>query len=512
MDRLENMTSTTSDDVNKSADTSDESIELGRKTATPEAYRRLTNVSGLDLDDDMFADLDTTLDTAGPASAQRSNETSTLSTSHFRRRPRAGSFLSRDDGPIRPSSRTGPNTPGISSTFNIGLFKRRAREPSILGTAQKPRPQRPEPERDTESSEHEEAPEEDMFAPEAECTPFKHSKRRSGEVEVHGTPTRTSLGVNTRKRKSSEGHEQRSRSSPYAHGQSDPVESIERSDSETPSQQPSLPPLPRDQTIPTTPIRQEDDEELLAPPLSSGSSDGGLEVWPPLQSLARGRHRRAVSVLRRTPVPNDNTSDISSPPSLTYSPNYPETSPPPRQSRKTRQKAAAAKPEPKITTADLAGMLPRRRRRNARDDPFGVEAESEPEVDASGLGNDEDELSYLDVHTRRRPARSASRGNKNAARGRSAQRARPSRQTPASGKATARTYGRLSDKENQNEPEEEDDNSLEPVGGEDEDDSHVLVAKIGSELKNAKRKFQEVDKWTLEYEEMTQSSSPRGAR
>ncbi|RYP83210.1 hypothetical protein DL769_001406 [Monosporascus sp. CRB-8-3] len=514
MDRLENMTSTTSDDANHS----DGSVELGRKVGATPAHRRMTNLSGLDLDDDMFDDLDTTLNTAGPASAQRSADTSTLSTSHFRRRPRAGSFLSRDDGPIRPSSRAGPNTPGISSTFNIGIFKRRAREPSILGTAQKPLPQRPEPEQEQESelSEHEEAAEEDEFAPEAESTPSKHTKGRSGEVEEARRASARTTGANQRKRKSDEDHERRERSSPHKPGQNNPIESIEQSDSDIASQEPSLPPLPYDhQTIPATP-EQEYDEELLAPPLSSGESDDEPEVWPPLQSLAKGRTRRAASaVLRRTPVPDDNVSDISSPPSLTYSPNYPDTSPPPRQSKRTTRKTAAPKPEPKVTTADLTGMLPRRRQRNAKGDPWTVGDESDAEVDASGLGNDEDELSYLDVRARRRPARSASRGNQSAARGRSRQRGR-GKQTPASGKPSTRTYGRSSDKENRNNNEEggeEEDESLEQVGDNVAgDDSQDLVARMGDELKNAKRKFQEVDKWALAYEEITQSSSPHPFR
>lgn len=582
MHRLENMTSTTTtgDDADADAnansssadDHSDESIELGRRISATPQHGRLTNLSGLDLDDDMFADLNTTLDTdtVGPASAQRSNETSTLSTSHFRRRPRAGSFLSRDDGPLRPSSRTGPNTPGISSTFNIGVFKRRAREPSILGTAQKQRPQRPEPEEELESTEEEEEEEEeaageDGFAPEAESTPFKHSKRRSGAAAVAavepqpqeapaGASSDANANANPRKRKSEEGHAQRQRSSPYSSRQSGgPIESIEQQSdselSELASREPSLPPLARDQIIPTTPIRQEDDEEVLAPPLSSGSSEDDQEIWPPLRALAKGvRHKRAASaVLRRTPVPNDGTSsDMSSPPSLTYSPNYPETSPPPTTKQTTRKihsrrKAAAAapaKPPPKITTADLAGMLPRRRRRQPRraggdEDPFGPDGDSDAEVDASGLANDEDELYHLDVRARRRRGgtQPATTSSTNINRGRrAASKPAPATTTASSGSKAAaatttttrrrRTYGRSSDKENQNdeddEGEEDGDDTLEPEGDVDADldidDSRALVARVGAELKDAKRKFQEVDKWALEYEEMTQSSSPRGAR
>ncbi|KAI0386103.1 hypothetical protein F5Y04DRAFT_243360 [Hypomontagnella monticulosa] len=517
MDRLENMTSTSNNQMDEPADLSDPSIELGRKmTGTPQ-QRRMADMSGLDLDDTEFDDLNTTFATAGPASAQRSAETSSMTTSLFNRRPRAGSFLSRDDGYIRPSSRAGPNTPGLSSTFNIGAFKKRAREPSILGTARKPRPQRsePEPESQSEEEDEEEAVDEDGFAPEAESTPFKRSKRRSGEAEPETASPEVSSRANPRKRKSSEGHERRGRSSPF---QDEPIEkAAQQSDSEL-SSLPSTPPARQHSSRPVTPIM---DEELMAPPLSSGSSAGDSEIWPPLQSLARGRGRRPASALRRTPVPiADDLSDMSSPPSLTYSPNNRAPSPP----AKTRRRAAAAsKVDVKVTTADLAGLLPRRRRRNAR--PGDDEDDSEAEVDISGLGNDDDELSYMDVRARRHPARPGSRaGNSNAnsnSRNQNTSRARAgkAKETPSSNRRATITYGRTSDKENQGEEEEEEGSSETEIGDEQAaadftggESSQDMVTRMGEELKNAARKFQEVDKWQLDYEEMTQSSSPRDAR
>ncbi|KAI1642611.1 uncharacterized protein F4817DRAFT_291507 [Daldinia loculata] len=513
MDRLENMTSTSSSRADEPGEPSEHSVELGRKVAGTPQQRRMADMSGLDLDDSDFDDLNTTFDTAGPASAQRSADTSTMSASVFKRRPRAGSFLSREDGYIRPSSRTGPNTPGYSSTFNIGMFKRRVREPSILGTAQKPRPQRlepePEPESDQDEDEEEEAADEEGFAPEAESTPLKPSKRRSGEVEAGPVSPQDLPRANSRKRKSSEGHERRARSSPFEDNKpvEDPV--VQGSDSEL-SSPPSTPPPRQQSSRPVTPIM---DEELMAPPLSSGSSQEDPEVWPPLQSLTRARLRRPASVLRRTPVANDNVSDISSPPSLTYSPNYRESSPPPQQAAKTKRKGAS-KPEPKVTTADLAGLLPRRRRRHARAD----DEDSEAEVDISGLGDDDDELSYLDIRARRHPVRPGSRAgqsrNQNAGRARPTSRGKTAKQTPSTNRRTTITYGRTSDKENQGESE--DDGAEEGEADEEQQDgeesSQVMVSRVGEELKNAARKFQEVDKWQLDYEEMTQSSSPRGAR
>ncbi|KAI1877849.1 uncharacterized protein JN550_000031 [Neoarthrinium moseri] len=520
MDRLENMTSTstgntnTADDDDDDIDDTESSIELemGRRgvAATP-AHGRLNEVSGLDMDDDMFDDLNTTFDdTAPPASALRSHDTSTLSISHFKRRPRAASFLSRDDGPLRPSSRAGPNTPGISSTFNIGVFKRRAREPSILGTAQKPRAERPVLQSETgdksdEDPEEEEEQEQepaagDEFEPEAEGTPLRRSTRRSAAADANDEALQTS-SVNPRKRKSTDAHQQRPRSSPYVENNGAAAEETEE---EVLSSSPSLPRVLDALDRPTTPFN----DEGIAPPESSGS-ESEADVWPPLQSLAKGRSRRPAPVLRRTPVRDDSGSDMSSPPSLTYSPNYGEpSSPPQRAARQTRR--AASKSEPKITTADLQGLLPRRRYRSARNDSA---EDSDAEVDTAGLGDDDDELSHLDVRTRRRPARPLSRaatGNQSATRGRSTQQ---KGKTPASANPS-RTYGRSSDKENLDDEEAGSDAGT--AAGPDDDgaseNSEDMVARVGEELKNAARKFAEVDRWELEYEEVTQSSSPRDAR
>ncbi|KAK8095862.1 hypothetical protein PG999_013884 [Apiospora kogelbergensis] len=545
MQRLENITSTATGTTNTTeveGDSEDSAeIEMGRRADTTPARavgggRRTADFSGLDLDDSMFDDLNTTINTIGPASAQRSLDTSTLTASHFKRRPRGNSFLSRNDGPIRPSSRAGPNTPAFASTFDITNFKRRAREPSILGTAQKERPQRPEPESDSgEKTDDEDELEDELeleldveldveveeqltaegFAPEAESTtPPRRSSRRSAAVaQAQESPSCVSPSVNPRKRKSTELHEHRPRSSPFA----DNPLAAEDSESESLSQPPSLPPL---DIRPSTPSRE---EEEVAPPLSS-SSEEEAEIWPPLKSLAKGRTRRAPSVQRRTPVRDiggDNLSDMSSPPSLTYSPNYDKPSPPPKPAVKTR---TAAKKEAKLTTADLTGLLPRRRHRATRADPFAVDESEEEAVDATGLGNDDDELYHLEGRsTRRRPAQPLSRaGNKNAkgaAAATATQRKGKQAVAPTSKRQTRRrTYGRNSDKENEGEDQEVNDNengneNADPFRDEDTtENSDELVGRVGVELKNASRKFAEVDKWELAYETMTQSSSPHGGR
>ncbi|KAI3343520.1 hypothetical protein F4824DRAFT_11283 [Ustulina deusta] len=510
MERLENITSTASSDEEggEAVGSSNGSVDPSQRVvkATP-SRGRPTEISGLDLDDSMFDDLDTTLHTVGHASAQRSAETSTLSVSQFRRRPRAGSFLSRDDGPIRPSSRAGPNTPAFSSTLNFGVFKRRAREPSILSTAQKPRPQRPEPEQEPEDDEEEEEDglDEAGFAPEAESTPLRRSKRGSGGVAL-AQPTSS---AKSRKRKSTESHGRRLRSSPFEIND-DIRQSIEQpaSDEESPlSSPPSLP-----QYVPSTPIVPPMDPELMAPPLSSDSSESDEELWPPLQSIPKARPRQAASAPRRTPGQDDNISNISSPPSLTHSPNYAHSSsPPPTRAAKPKRKTAP-KPPRKVTTADLTGLLPRRRRRDAGDDPFGIdEDESEPEVDISGLRDGDDELAHLDVRMRRRPATRVNAQNQVTARVRAPIR-NNDKATLGPNKRISRTYGRLSDKENHDEDEDEGDDGSNSVADLGEESSQILVERMGQELKSAVRKFEEVDKWELSFEERTRSSSPQDAR
>ena len=177
-----------------------------------------------------------------------------------------------------------------------------------------------------------------------------------------------------------------------------------------------------------------------------------------------------------------------------------------------------AKPKPKrqapppstFSTAQLQSLLPRRRRRQARD-PFDI-LSSEDDVDVSGLASEDDELSHLAVRA----------GRRSAVPRRTPAPLKGPRNTKASAKgkqpATKRTYGAqaraTSDKENE---EVDPDDSLAPLpddeGNENSENSQELEKRVGRELKAAARKFQEVDKWDLEFEDVTaSSSSPRDAR
>jgi hypothetical protein len=68
-----------------------------------------------------------------------------------------------------------------------------------------------------------------------------------------------------------------------------------------------------------------------------------------------------------------------------------------------------------------------------------------------------------------------------------------------------------SDKENE---EVDPDDSLAPLPDDDAspENSQELEKRVGHELKKAARKFEEVDKWELEFEDDTGSSSPKDAR
>ncbi|KAK3368197.1 hypothetical protein B0H63DRAFT_487976 [Podospora didyma] len=525
LDRLANISST-----NKASDSSD--VEYSRREESAIAPKpRLTDVSGLDLDDSMFGNLEDSLEDSHNAidettqNGYRSTDTSSFNVNLFKRRPRQSSIVGKDDAPIRPSSR-GPNTPSISSTFNLGKFRRRAREPSILGTAQKDRTQRSA----SQVSQARSIAGDDS-GPDDESTPLDLAKRRSGRLSrsaVDNSSREESPIVPSRKRKSLEdqvGREKRLAVEDEIH-QSIEVQS--GSSSPVPSLSSSLRGprgLPQDRLSTPGPHPIDENDPDMAPPLSSGSSNGGSPVlWPSLESLAhrtyyRERKPAAAARAAKTPEPDADddalASDISSPPSLTHSPNY---AAPVAKPNAVKKKPAAA-PKPALT-ADLTSLLPRRRhtqkstRRNK--DPFDLGSSDEG---SENEDKEDDELSYMV------DARAAARRKKKKA---AAATLPLSRSSNRKGKETAqvsstktqkkpgiRTYGsRSSDKENNDDSIEVEGEEEDGDGGEAEEDemdpetSQMIQERIGEELNKARKKFKEVDMWELSFEEVTGSSSP----
>ncbi|KAK3940544.1 hypothetical protein QBC46DRAFT_313632 [Diplogelasinospora grovesii] len=571
LDRLASLTSTTTEEA--AADNGEESpdIEYSRRdstgtTATARQGRgrpRVTDASGLDLDDDIFGNLDDSLDVddsalddtteAGTATASgyRSTDTSSFNVALFKRgRPRASSIATKDDAPIRPSSR-GPNTPSISSTLNLGLFRRRQREPSILGTNRKPLNSR-QASVDLENEANEENENEDDslvddFLPDAESTPLDKTKRLSkrlskGAAQDKERESSPALPSSSRKRKSPDDDHQRGRNEKRRATGEDVVvaqqqEEVRRTiEVGIGSSSSPLSSLPRDRF--STPDRDDPD---MAPPASIGSSEGSPIVWPSLDTLAHRTYtkRPAVRARPKTPeVEDDIASDISSPPSLTHSPDYGTRAGGEGGGRgraaAVREKVVAEKQKKKkkiATTAELASLLPRRRhaqqkkKKKQRNDVYDVDGSEEEEESEEEEDEEQDELSYVAdarANRRRKPSRQrpgSSKGKQPA-----------SANKDGSGKRGLRTYGSSahSDKENEavegesivvggggnGEAEEEE------VSGEEEEADALeasftaaegyIKARYGDELKKARQKFKEVDKWELDFEEVTESSSPLG--
>lgn len=509
------------------------SIELGRYTAATPGHNR-RDTSGLDLGDSVFGNLDDSFADGDMPGSALSGDISTMSYSALRSQSRRSSFIGRNDPPIRPSSRTG-NTPKVGSSFNIGLFKRRTREPSILG-ARKARQEPSTADQDSEGGS------EDDFEPEAESTPLNNRRRTRGnnEVEEPESPE-VDDSSNPRKRKSLDTQQSSTRPEKVSRTEPGPSRQPgERSSSELPDAPPSPQRDQVDETsdselsdissprgpppvLPERPVTPVNQEEIAAPPASSGSE--GPDVWPDIRSLAKKRRRPSIN----TPTRLENLSDMSSPPSLTHSPNYDAA-----KTGKTRGRPPGRQQaSPKMTTADLTSLLPKRRYKKSRD-PLGLE--SDEELDTSGLGHEDDELSYLDTQTARRRkrgrpptratgARSASRGGK--AGGSSLQSKRATESTRSTSRAVRSRSRHSSDKENaeddgqgsdnnesENDEEGEGKSMFIPLADNTFDDAAGETADSvpTEELKQASNKFKEVDKWELEFEEVTEASSPQDGR
>ncbi|KAM3073669.1 hypothetical protein ACMFMG_004446 [Clarireedia jacksonii] len=426
-------------------------------------------------------------------------------------------------GSVGPSSagldmdRPTPRNPG--SVLRLGTFKRRAREPSILGTGRKP--QQPRPEFDSDS---------DDFMPEDESTPLNLSKMPRVVSSSSGS------APNSRKRKLStvqvprSQDAQRNKSSPSLLPLEDsepedtipatgPLQSDEEEaqpdaqDAEEMEVEPES--SSRDSPLSSIerPVTPEAMSETMAPPHSSSPSIQSPPS-PPLPQATRptrsarpthltqasARPRRIINPRTPPPLAHMESSPISSPPSLTHSPDLPARS-------KSKRPTSQAAPLPAaLPTAALQALLPRRRQRHRS--TLDVE-ESDSEVDVTGLGDHEDELTIA-VH----PASRASTRTQNS-------KSKPAPAAKEKGKAR-RTYGKskstTSDKEN--EQAHDPDDSLAPLGEGNTggaakelrtENSQELEKRVGKELKNAAKKFKEVDKWELEFED-AEASSDRGAR
>lgn len=413
---------------------------------------------------------------------------------NFRRRRREPSILGRNAMPMRSSSiglEMDKGTPAVGSSLKLGNFKRRAREPSLLGTAQKAQPRRPEYDDDNED-----------FNPEDESTPLNLTKTR-----VLSTSSAAS-GSNSRKRKLSSRHVPESSPTLPSTGELGEQEVIPATapSSDIPTVDNEAYAPPEELPIPSIEARSVTPEpvsETMAPPQSSSASPESLAPSRHAQSTqiqrapSRGRKRQQ----RTPPLLLNQDSPPSSPPSLTHSPDGP-----PHQTAPKRRARRQPPPPSTLSTAQLQALLPRRRRRGTRD-PFDI-ASSEDEIDVSGLASDDDELTHFSVRAppRRGVLNRIPAPPKKPNRAGAAVKSKPGR------KATYSRVNATSDKENE---EHDPDDSLAPLPDDEEgaENSQELEKRVGKELKMAAKKFKEVDEWKLDFEDNTaSSSSPNDAR
>jgi len=514
MKPLDNIMSNSKQASGSSADDSTESpnIEYSRRdsmTMTATRQPRLTDASGLDLDDDVFGNLDDSLDDSHDigddmqsAHHSRSTDTSSFNIAMFRRKPRQSSIVGRDDAPIRPSSR-GATTPSFSSYLNLGCFKRRQREPSILGTARKDSAQRPQ----SRGSNFGSVIGDDDYGPNDGPTPLNKTTRHSGQYRQPESDPEDSPTLPSRKRKSLADQDGREKRLAVESHEEVIHQSIEVNSTPPLSSSPRRVTRRSTQEQPSTPDRCDPE---MAPPASSGSSIDGQPIsWPSLDILTHRVYRKHVPArVAKTPEFEDDDSELPSPPSLTHSPNYGTA-----RTRAIRRPAVPAPPQ-KVTTAALTSLMPQRRPKSSggrEDSSDSIDMESEDEIEVHG----EDELSYVNSRAAsRRGARMKTRKGKRTNANGSAQQGK--------GRKSVRTYGGpSSDKEN-DDGEESDEAEVElgSVAGDDtprrwrnDENSQELEERLGEEHKNAIKKFKEVDNWEMSFEEVTGSSSPmRDAR
>ncbi|KAG6004244.1 hypothetical protein E4U21_001303 [Claviceps maximensis] len=591
LDRLANedptVTSGPEDNGNKNDDTerrssAETSTDRRRRviSATPlSAARRNKDMSGLDLaDDSVFGDLGDSFADGDVPEAPSSEASSTGTTmSHLKTRPRSrqSSMIGRHDPPIRPSSKGGNSlTPRVSSSFNIGVFRRRAREPSILGTSRQAQSRTGgsvagsvtsskagSVVRDSESDMGElESEDEEGLAPEAESTPSRtrRQSRRSGNQNQISNQQKSRLEEkqpspspspspspcqspspdprrrSTRKRKSDIDAAQSESIARRAK-----VRRVEANgglviDSESELSDLSSPASPDAAHVarPSTPVKNKDMDAITAPPASSDSEADDNDIWPDIHTLAKRRRRPSVTTPLRSN--GDDFSDISTPPSLTHSPNLAATTAANTKTRSAaKQQQRQGQPSPKITTADLTSLLPKRTYKRFRDHEFDIDSDGGANASSDGEPSSDDEQdddawprtrpqSHSHPRPRGRP-RKVPPGQSRATTVLKQKRA-PETTGGASVRRSARsatkTYRTSEDKENDDDDDDDDDDAeqrenshFRPLPDDTFDESAVVPdVQNTEELLRATRKFIEVDQWELSYEEVIEPPSPQGAR
>ncbi|CCU81209.1 hypothetical protein BGHDH14_bgh02383 [Blumeria hordei DH14] len=232
-------------------------------------------------------------------------------------------------------------------------------------------------------------------------------------------------------------------------------------------------------------------DEIMAPPHSSSSiaSSPLAQPSPQIHSRSKKIHVKNLRSSRAKTPRNitENTSNLSSPPSLTHSPDQ-------RISETIREnKINPIQVASNFSTAQLQSLLPRRRLRKPREPPNN--AYFDTEADIARLESDDDELAHSAEILVAPGKKQANTATKKGRLLRTYGETKRKISNPEKSKALEHLALKLSDANN--------------IGGDD----LGIQKKLGAELKKVARKFLEVDQWDLEFEDCSgHSSSPLDAR
>lgn len=349
------------------------------------------------------------------------------------------------------------------SILALTNFKRRARQPSLLRMVQQTTDVEDNDQDGLDSTGDFDF---DDFLPQAESTPLNVRRAAPGDEVRNDSGTQvSSSGSRGTKRKLSPVVQVPRSSPPFSPPSGADVES-ERSPS------PSLPEvLPsREEVIEQTQDDPEPMSETLAPPRSSSSV---RELSEPHQSPAQ-RHSRRIRRRAKTPVQD-------------YDSQGEETETPAKTTRGAKKNTQQT-----ISTAQLKNLLPRRRNRMRDRDEFDLESSDE----VTQIDSDQDELQMSERRNHRRPAAgklASPRATKKNTRGKKAGPAKVA-------KKASRTYSRRISSDKENDRADQNQNSI----------NEVSVIEHSERLAAIRKKFEEVDAFELEFEDVdvTTSSSP----
>ena len=379
----------------------------------------------------------------------------------------------------RPSLAPKSQEPPLTQSSVLGgiHFKKRARQPSLLQLAQA--------QHDTGADFDDEDSYD--FRPDDESTPLVKSMSQSNEFA--SSSLRHTSGSRKRKLASPEVQVPASQSEQDLRAMSPEHEDdfTLPPDNGEDTPEPTLPRLRRPRT-PSPHIFS----DTLAPPRSSSS--------PTKQSPQRAPRRGPK------PKPKPHATTKSRTRNQHVDPESPAASP---QSTATASQASPARKAPPparpLTTARLQNLLPRRRACPKPQGTYDVPSSSDVELDTTRLGEDEDELSFHTTSKARRKRPATGTSKQRAAKG-----AKESTLSSSKGNRISRTYARKSIVESHSEDDDSGslvDEEQNPELADKQGAAPVLNEKAKAEMKRLADKFKEVDEYTLDFEDMTGSSS-----